>query len=164
MSIAKIACLSQASQSFLVTVRGGNRERNNLISIAAARAIVDRLQLPSSAVADANEYFAAQFTESVEKFIGEINELVVLDLKGTCERVCEIWKLRYRVLFPVGRIYAGDNQLATFLGLSGVLSKELNETIVLKENDLVRLSNGFADMLRDLCPMDDVQGRQDVAL
>lgn len=165
MSLAAMSKLSGYSQTFVANVRGGTAEKNALLALAAARAIVNRLPLPSSPVADQGEYFVTQFKAQVEQLAGEINELVVIGLPQTIEFVKTLWKMRYKVVHPTGRLFPnGQDNFMSFLGLSSLVTPELARLIVLNENELLVAVNGFTDLLDDLVPMPCEAGENNKAL
>lgn len=158
MSLAALSKLSGFSQGFLPTVRGGTKDRNSLIALAVARAVVDRLALPSSPVEDFNAYFSGQYKGQVEQLTGEINELVTVDIPQALEYVCVLWKMRYKTLHPSGRLFSnGQDNFMSFLGLSSLMTADFAKLVVLNEADLLHMSNGFRDLLCDLVPIAEAQ-------
>lgn len=154
MSISSMAKLSGLSQEFITTVRGGTREKNAIVALACARAVLDRLQMPSAPVENSVEYFTTQYKEQIATLIGEINEMCVIDFEQAIDFINTLWKMKYKFVFPQGRLFSNYvSSFATFLGLSSLVTPELFKIIDSEEKELVRLTNGFIDLLGDLAPL-----------
>lgn len=148
-----LSLLSEASRSFLNTVRSGSKEQNAVIAAAVAKAISDSIQIPTSAVDNFTEYFTAQIEGVAKEAIGKVNEVNLIDTRLTLEYVRNLTNIRYRLVYPQDKIFAAQScAFATFFGVGTLISKEFDEIIDKNVLELVRLYNGFTIVLKEFNP------------
>ena len=100
MISGQISKLSLDSQNFLSSAASSGATRSLAFSIAAARAIANRLPLPSSKVEDLENYFSMTLKVDVLSTINVLNELFVIDCEKVTGLVENFYELRYSNLFP----------------------------------------------------------------
>lgn len=148
-----LSLLSEASRSFLNTVRSGSKEQNSVIAAAVAKAISDSIQIPTSAVDNFTEYFTAQIEGSAKEMIGKVNEINLIDTRLTLEYVRNLTNIRYRLVYPQDKIFTAQScEFATFFGVGTLVSREFDSLIEKNVNELVRLYNGFTVVLKEFKP------------
>lgn len=139
--------LSQASQTFINQLGSGD-----LTQIALAKAIANKLPLPSQEVTDASEYFATNCSKSVKESVSTINELIVVDTKNVLDMVATFFKARLATLFPADKLYCiGETDCESdFFGYSSSISPELLAKCKTNSKQLVMLVNGFTVVLKEI--------------
>ena len=154
--------VSDQTRSFLNRARIGFPDEGKVIALALARAVVDRLPLPTSPVEDSSIYYTGQAEGLAQELIGNVNEVFVIDTNQALTFTRELWRAKYRILFPQGPLFDSSAcQIAAFLGLSSSLSEEFVKLTQTHVTRLTLLANGFADALRDICPAAAPEAAQD---
>lgn len=144
-----ITHLSSESKDFLQSIGLSN---TILVEAAVAKAIANRLQLPSAPVTDTGDFYVSTVLVQAREFVSQINELRVFDLQSLLNQVRTFWLCRYNILFPKSKIYliAGCDADEHFFGFAPFLTKDLdtalNENVVMT----IKLLNGFTQVFEEL--------------
>ena len=95
---------TQSVLSILESAEVPLAERQNLLSVAFARAMAYQLPIPGAAVEDAYDYFRSSYESKVNQHCCEINEQCVLDIDSTISLTQRIWLFRYRMVYDAGNV------------------------------------------------------------
>lgn len=78
----------------------GLNVNKDLIKIAVAKTVSEKLALPVEQPEDLDAYFNDNLNDASKNSISEINELIVIDALGALELTRMFWKLRQYVAHP----------------------------------------------------------------
>ena len=154
MSFYSIVSLTGQSRNFLEALRAGSADKNMLIAAAVARAIVDRLHMPSSPVESCVEHYEQQCRDVVKSLVGQITEITLIDTKLTQQYTRDIWNLRYRVLHPFDKLFLNpDLPFESYLGFNTSIASDFVKCISDNAETAVLFTNGFTDLINEICPV-----------
>jgi hypothetical protein len=150
--------LNQGSRQFLQSLRSGDADRTAITAMAIARAVNDRLQVPTSAVDNPYEHFEQQMRPQAETLIGQILEVVPFankQLTSLAVKYTEsLYLIQYRIVFPSGRLYASpEAPLASYLGINGFVNMPDHDIMHKNISAIIEQANGFIDVLEELVPL-----------
>lgn len=145
-----ITKLSEPSKQFLQSI--SVMANTALVEASVAKAIANRLQLPSSPVNDTSDYYVSTILVQARVFVGQINELRVFDVQSLLNQVRTMWLCRYNILYPKSKIYliAGCDADEHFFGFAPFLTKQLDEAINANLAQTINCLNGFTQIFDDL--------------
>lgn len=145
-----ITKLSDSSKQFLQSV--SVLANNTLVEASVAKAIANRLQLPSAPVNDISDYYVCTILVQARVFVGQINELRVFDVQSLLNQVRTMWLCRYNILYPKSKIYfiADCDADEHFFGFAPFLTKQLDDAINADLVQTINCLNGFSQIFDDL--------------
>lgn len=81
--------------------------RGKIIAAAVAVAVASKLGLPSAAVDNPADYFEQQLRETARSLVGEFNEAMTFDFRGSCALVRSYWLVRCSAAYPLNAAVFG---------------------------------------------------------
>ncbi len=141
-----ITSLSPYSQDFIKTVN--NPE---VIKIAVAKVIANRLPLPSFELADHREYYTTTAEQQAKGLVSKFNEVTVINTGAVLSLVESFWKARYCSVFPPKvLIQCETDAMCTFMGVAQVIDADTCKFISENAEALRKAINGFTSVIDDL--------------
>lgn len=141
-----LAKLSPMSQTFI-----GRLQPGSATNIAAARAVANKLPLPSFEVKSIDEQYHASVYETARSLISDLNEVATINARDVLAMVEMFWKVRYYTLFPPKNIMPMANGcISNFMGFGAHIPQGMLEDIKCGGEGIVRSLNGFCNVLCDL--------------
>lgn len=150
--------LNPGSRQFLQSLRSGDADRSAVTAMAIARAVNDRLQVPTSAVENPYEHFEQQMRPQAETLIGQLLEVIPFANKQLTEMAVKytekLYLIQYRIVFPSGRLFASNEApLASYLGINGFVNMPDHDIMHKNIKVIIEQANGFIDVLEELVPV-----------
>ena len=141
-----LSVLSQASVDFIQSILP-----QKLSEMSIAKAIANKLQLPSSEVKEPAAHYTTFCLGQARTLLSRVNELKVVDISATLEYIRIFWLCRYNILFPT-KVYliAGCDADEHFFGFAQFLTKEIDETIEANLIETIKVLNGFSQIVQEI--------------
>lgn len=143
--------LSTEVKSFVLQVTNEGSSRKIEFSLALARLLSNRLNMPTSSVLDVENYYCTTLLIGVLECINDINEIFVIDIDQVKKLTQALFMYRYNTLYPLPMVVISrDFSVEDFFGIR----KFINEGIltVIKENSVsvMYLNNNLSKLLDDI--------------
>lgn len=141
-----LSILSQQSAEFIQSTLN-----QRLSEMCVAKAIANKMQLPSSEVTDCDSHYTSFCLGQARTLLSRVNELKVFDLAKVQEYIRIFWLCRYNILFPK-KVYliAGCDADEHFFGFAQYLTKEIDETIEANLIETINTINGFTQIIEEI--------------
>jgi hypothetical protein len=94
-------------------------DQGRIVAMAVALAVSAKAMLPSSAVENTSDYFAANVSDFAKQTISELGEGVTFSSKTALEYVGQFWKMRYNAAHPAVTLESALRYQLASLALSG---------------------------------------------
>lgn len=121
------------------------------MNIAAAKAVANKLPLPSFEIANTQDHYTSTVYDIARSMVSNLNEVATINAREVLALTESFWKARYHTVFPPKNlmICPGDC-VSNFMGFGTQLPQGVIEDIKCGGEDLVRQLNGFNFVLGDL--------------
>lgn len=151
------AKLSPMSQTFV-----GRLQAGNATNIAAARAVANKLPLPSFEVESIQDHYQSAVYENARSLVSDLNEIVSINARDVLGMVEVFWKVRYFTVFPPKTVMPlASNCISNFMGFGAQLPQGIIEDIKCGGEAIVRSLNGFTTVLCELTETDPTKPNDD---
>jgi hypothetical protein len=145
--------LNKMQRDFVNSLASSGRSRNNQLSMAIAKAVADKQNMPSAPVDDLDTYYTSNVMLPASIVIAKINEVVIIDTANVERYARLFFKARYRMLHPAGYILNsadGSNVKMNFLGIGSILTHDMMSCLKEDFNRVVEVYNGMSSLIVDL--------------
>lgn len=153
-----VSKLSGDSKAFLQNLPLVTKSNQEITAMALSKAIANELQLPSSPVESASDFYLQTVYLQVRDAVSTLNELVVVDLNRVQELVKTFWLVRYNVLFPRKKLFLTNAVVSEshFFGFSSFLSPD--DAVFIQNNTitLLQVCNGFSQIISEISVSEEV--------
>lgn len=147
-----VSKLSNDSKAFILKASVISKNSQEVMAMAAAKAISNELALPSSQVENPTEFYLNTVYSHAREIICCLNELIVIDVNRVQELIKTFWLVRYNIVFPRKKLFVTNAIVSEshFFGFSSQLSPA--DAIIIQVNTpaLVALNNGFCQMICEM--------------
>lgn len=153
------AKLSPMSQTFISRLQAGNAT-----NIAAARAVANKLPLPSFEVTSVQDHYQSTVEDGARKLVSDLNEIVMINARDVLTMVETFWKVRYFTVFPPKTLMPmASNCISNFMGFGAQLPQGMIEDIKCGGESIVRSLNGFTTIICELTETDPTKANNEVS-
>lgn len=138
--------LSPMSREFV-----GKLRPSPLLNIAAAKAIANKLPLPSFEVEDVVGYYNQSVRTTANTFVSQLNEVVYLNSNEVSELVASFWKARYLTANPLNNILVvNQNVIHFFMGYGSSIAHDVIKTIESNGQEAIIMLRGLCVVIDEL--------------
>lgn len=95
-------------------------DRKKTLALAVSIAVARHLQIPTSLVESANQYFTTTLTKEVSGKIYQINEQIVFDTDLAISNCRAYWMIRYFTVYPESLSLVVSDDFDFYCKLAGV--------------------------------------------
>ena len=92
--------LSKQSQDFIGAIICANKAKSKLTSISIAKAISDRLIIPTIPVEDIEDFYKVSCLNTARGAVNDINNIISIDYVTILTYIYKFYQLRYSILVP----------------------------------------------------------------
>ena len=144
-----VSKLSSDSKAFIQKATTISKNSQEVMAMAAAKAISNELVLPSSQVENPVDFYLNTVYAHARDVICSLNELVVIDVNRVQELIKTFWLVRYNIVVPRKKLFVTNAVVSEshFFGFSSQLSPTDAVIIQVNTQALIALSNGFSQII-----------------
>ena len=144
--------LSPSTQSFVSSMMQLNKSRSIQASMAIAKVISNKMNLPSAPVENVTEYYRGQCQIDADNLINDLNEIVMVDVKSVRDICSKMFEQRYRAAHPSDVVFTFNKESAIedFFGITRTFDKSSLDAIKEDPIKLASYVNGFSTMVAEL--------------
>ena len=152
MNTAMYSLLSKESLEFVRLNASTSVSRKPQASLALARVLAYRLDLPSAPVEDIEHYYRDQCELEVMGFINTCNELLIMNMQSVLDYTYSLYLARYYVCHAITTISAFSTETACedFFSISRGVSRDTMRLIKEAPAEISALVVKFSFLVEDL--------------
>ena len=144
--------LSKDSQDFITNLTINNQSRSLVATLALARCLAYKAELPSSPIDDVESYYRSNCQITDTTMISKINELSILDIDSVIQYAKKFFMFRYSVVHDDCYAVALNKEyaIADYFKISKSIDRVAIDTICEQHIKVTQYTNSFYKLISEL--------------